>query len=205
MAITTAFSQPVPASAATSRVSFNGGKGGTTARPTPAELAMARERHDPPTAAQVEHQNAASRIASLKYGANHGQPPIAALQRPSEFHGAHIGAAAIAGAAAAAAVATHGPQRFAAHGPATRQHFAYHAPAMRAATMHPHFAYHAPAMRPPAFHPNFAFHAPPMRMGSMGGMHFGGTPHFGGGGPHFGGVRIGGAPHMDGGGGHKLP
>jgi YXWGXW repeat-containing protein len=230
--ITTAFNRPVPA-APENRVSFNGGKGGTTVRPTPAELAMAREHHIAPTAAQVEHQQAASKMADLRFNANHGRPPIAAMQRPNEFHGAHVAAATAAAAAGAAdathaaalhhpavrpptghpqvahrAPVTHAPRRFAAHAPAMRApayhpRFAYHAPAMRTPAYRPRFAYHAPMMRAPAFHPNFAFHAPAMRMGSMGGMHFGGAPHFGGmrmgGGPHFAG-----APHM-GGGGHRAP
>ena len=76
------------------RVSFNGGNGGTTARPTPAELAPAREHHIAPTAAQVEHQQAASKMADLRFNANHGQPPIAAVERPNDFHGAHVGATA---------------------------------------------------------------------------------------------------------------
>jgi hypothetical protein len=201
--IATVFNQPVPAASAPTRVSFNGGNGGATARPTSAQLAILRGRHDPPTAAQVQHQQAASRIASLKFGANHGQPPIAAVQRPNEFHGAHVAAAAagVAGAAAlhrppgvphaapgvahAAPRFAHAAPHYAMHGPATHPNFAYRAPPMHAPAFHPNFAYHAPTMHAPAFHPNFA----------AGGMHFGGAPHFAGGGMHFGG-----APHMGGGG-----
>jgi hypothetical protein len=42
-------------------VSYNGGTGGTTARPTAAEETAAHERHSPATAAQTGHQEAASK------------------------------------------------------------------------------------------------------------------------------------------------
>lgn len=40
-------------------VSFNGGSGGTTARPTAVEEAAARQPHTPPVAAQTQHEQAA--------------------------------------------------------------------------------------------------------------------------------------------------
>ena len=46
-----------------SRVSFSGGHGGMTAKATKAELALAKAHHIPPTAEQVQHQRAASRVA----------------------------------------------------------------------------------------------------------------------------------------------
>ena len=45
--------------ATTNRVSFNGGPGGTRARPTPEQEAAARQRHLSPTSAQVQHEHAA--------------------------------------------------------------------------------------------------------------------------------------------------
>src|ERR1700736_3551821 len=42
------------------RASFNGGTGGTTAQPTAAEQAAAREQHVQPTTAQMQHEHAAS-------------------------------------------------------------------------------------------------------------------------------------------------
>ncbi len=243
--IATVFNRPIPAPAAPTRVSFNGGHGGATLRPTPAQLAILRGPHQPPTAAQIQHRQAASRIASLKFGANHGQPPIPAVQRANEFTGAHVpaaaaaaGAAGVAGAALAAHAAgfhrppgiahaaphfAHAAPHNAMRAPAFHPHvafqhpnFAYHAPTMHAPAVHPNFAYHAPTFQAPAFHQNFAYHAPTFQapafhaptVGSTGGMHFGGAPHFGGGAfaggaPHFsgGGVHFGGAP----GGGPRRP
>jgi hypothetical protein len=107
VAIKTAYNQTVPA-ASGNRVSFNGGQGGVTASPTQAQIVAAQARRDPPTAAQMQHQEAASRIASLKYGANHGQPQLAAVQRANAFEGARTGEAKPAGAAGAAGAAAAG-------------------------------------------------------------------------------------------------
>ena len=223
--IANVFNTPVAAPAAPTRVSYFGGHGGTTVRPTPAELAVAHAHHVGPTAAQISHEREAGRIPSLRYGENHGRPPIPAVARAGEFHGAHV-AAAGAGAAAGAALAAHhfanapnrvahaGPQRVAHAGPqhfahAGPQHFAHAGPQRfaHAAPQHfahaaPHFAMHGPAMHAPAMHQNFA------RMGAPGGMHFGGA-HIAAGGMHFGGaphigggMHFGGAPHFAGGGMH---
>jgi hypothetical protein len=69
------------------RVSFNGGNGGTTAQPTPHELAAANERRVPATAVQMEHQHAASTNKALFASQNHGQPVIAATAKAGEFTG----------------------------------------------------------------------------------------------------------------------
>jgi|SRR5208337_746418 len=209
--IATVFNAPVPAPAAVTRVSYHGGQGGTTLRPTPAELAAAHEHHVAATAEQMRHEREASRIASLRYAENHGQPPIAAVERANEFHGAHVAAAAgvagVAGAALAAHAAlqrpamahaprfAHAAPQNAMHGPAFHPNVAARGPAMHGPAFHPNFAAHGPGIGGPAFHPNFAAHGP--AMGPAGGVHFGGAPNFAGGGAHFGG-----APHFDGGGPH---
>jgi len=59
------------------RISFNGGKGGIEARPTPAEEAAAREQHVAPTRTQVEHARTASMDGALFQSNNHGKPAIA--------------------------------------------------------------------------------------------------------------------------------
>ena len=178
--IANSYSRPVPNPG--NHVAFNGGKGGTTARPTQAQMA-ARASGAPPTAAQMQHQEAASKDPALGFNANHGAPPITAMQRPNEFHGAAAATnapaehpqaaiperpqAATPAQPARPQVAQHAPappQHYAYHAPATRQHYAYHAPVAR-----PHVAYHAPAARPHvAYHPpvvrqNVAVHAPVMR------------------------------------------
>ncbi len=165
-----------------SRVSYRGGPGGTVAKPTAAELA-ARIHRIPPTAAQLQHQRAASRVAALRYKVNHGRPPIAALQRAGEFQ--HAGAVKTAaraaperpkiGAAASVAHARALGQRLAAHAhpehaAAMRRNFVSHAPAMRAPAMHamrPRFAYHPSAMHAPVVGRHFAYHAPAMHAPAM--------------------------------------
>lgn len=69
------------------RVSYNGGPGGLTARPTAAEQAVEREQHIPPVAAQNQHVEAARSNPEMRESANHGKPPIAATAKPGEFRG----------------------------------------------------------------------------------------------------------------------
>lgn len=69
-----------------SRVSFNGGRGGLDARPTAEEEAAGRERHVGPVAAQVQHENSARDNRELRATVNNGRPPIAATPRPGAFN-----------------------------------------------------------------------------------------------------------------------
>lgn len=80
------------------RVSYNGGNGGITARPTPEEEAAANERHIPPVSAQTQHLNEARSNPELRESANHGKPPIAATSRPGDFKGEGVEQAREAGA-----------------------------------------------------------------------------------------------------------
>ena len=80
------------------RVSYNGGQGGITAAPTPAEQAAARERHIPPVAAQTQHIQAAQSNPQLRASANQGRPPIAATPKPAAFQGSGVVPAKAAGA-----------------------------------------------------------------------------------------------------------
>ncbi len=66
------------------RVSYVGGPN-TRAQPTAEETAAARERHLPPTAAQVQHESAARTEPELNATHNQGKPPIAATPRPAQF------------------------------------------------------------------------------------------------------------------------
>ncbi len=79
-------------------VSYNGGPGGTTARPTPEQEAAARQQHVAPTAAQTQHEHAASTNRDLLASVNQGRPPIAATPKPAEFSGRGVVAADRAGA-----------------------------------------------------------------------------------------------------------
>jgi len=80
------------------RVSYNGGNGGITARPTPQEEAAEHDRHIPPVAAQNEHVQAARGNPELRASANHGKPPIAATEKPGDFTGHGVVQARDAGA-----------------------------------------------------------------------------------------------------------
>lgn len=67
------------------RVSFNGGRGGLTARPTSTEQAAARGQHQPATALQEQHRQAAMATHPLLASVNHGRPNITATSKPAEF------------------------------------------------------------------------------------------------------------------------
>ncbi|OOG64753.1 hypothetical protein B0E46_04905 [Rhodanobacter sp. B04] len=70
-----------------SRVSYNGGRGGLMARPSPQEQMAARDRHMQPLAAQQQQIRMASENRSLRASVNHGAPPIAATPRAGAFNG----------------------------------------------------------------------------------------------------------------------
>jgi hypothetical protein len=67
------------------QVSYVGGPGGRTARPTPQEQQVTRGAHRPPTAAQTQHRDGASSQRELLASVNHGKPPIPATQRAGDF------------------------------------------------------------------------------------------------------------------------
>jgi hypothetical protein len=68
------------------RVSYNGGSGGTRARPTAAELAAARDRRGP-TAAQRQLLRSASTNRAQLASVNHGRPTVLATRSPAAFSG----------------------------------------------------------------------------------------------------------------------
>jgi WXXGXW repeat (2 copies) len=72
---------------AVSRVSFNGGSGGVSVRPTAAEVAVTREQHRPAVAAQTQQVQAARINPALRASANHGRPPVAAAANPGVISG----------------------------------------------------------------------------------------------------------------------
>ena len=67
------------------RVSFNGGSGGITARPTPEEEAAVHEQHVAAIPAQMQHERTASSDRSLLASENHGKPAIAATSSAGDF------------------------------------------------------------------------------------------------------------------------
>ena len=95
--ITTVYSRPV-GRAIGSRVSFNGGRGGITLRPTSAQMVAARQRHYPPSNLQRQHEQSARSDPRFSAALNHGRPPVAATQKPGVFSGHGVVPASRAGA-----------------------------------------------------------------------------------------------------------
>ena len=67
------------------RVSYNGGEGGLSARPTAQERIAENEHHTAPMAAQMQHEHAASQNHANFASENHGHPAVAATSRPNSF------------------------------------------------------------------------------------------------------------------------
>jgi hypothetical protein len=91
-AVTNVYNETVVTNNVT-RVSFNGGTGGITARPTLAEEAAAREQHVAAIPAQVQQERTAGANKDLLASENHGRPAIAATAKPGEFTGKGVMAA----------------------------------------------------------------------------------------------------------------
>src|ERR1039457_1272272 len=148
----------------TTRVSFNGGSAGTSARPSPGEMSAAQEHHAEPTPMQTQHEHAASTNHALLASVNHGAPAVAATPKPGVFSGKGVVTASHAAPqhavtshpAAAAPAATHAP---ATHAPAVAHEAVAHpagrpAPSPAAARPEPKaMASHPPAASP---HPSAA-------------------------------------------------
>ena len=80
------------------RVSYNGGPGGISARPTPQDVQAQNERHLPPVATQTQHMDTARANPQLRASYNQSKPLIAATDRPNSFKSDNVVAAEIAGA-----------------------------------------------------------------------------------------------------------
>ena len=91
--ITNVYEKTVIVDPNATRVSFNGGSGGTTVRPTPEQEAAAHEQHVAAIPAQLQHERTASANKALLASENHGQPTIAATSKPNEFAGKGVVAA----------------------------------------------------------------------------------------------------------------
>jgi hypothetical protein len=75
------YSRTVVTPAVTARVSFNGGAGGTLAKPTAKELVAVHERHIPVTVRQIQHHQTAVKNRELLASVNHGRPSAAVLAK----------------------------------------------------------------------------------------------------------------------------
>jgi hypothetical protein len=67
------------------RVSYNGGEGGVSARPSAEQETYASQRHVGPVATQTQHVQEARSNPQLRATANQGKPPIAATAKPADF------------------------------------------------------------------------------------------------------------------------
>jgi hypothetical protein len=74
----------------TTNVSYNGGTGGTAAKPTAEQLAAGREHHVAATPEQTRHVEAAAKDPALSLNSNHGHPTVAATAHPALFTGSGI-------------------------------------------------------------------------------------------------------------------
>ena len=79
------------------RVSYNGGEGGITTRPTPAEEAAAHDRHVGPVASQTQHAEQAHSDPQQRASENRGKPAVAATPKPGAFKDHGVVAARDAG------------------------------------------------------------------------------------------------------------
>ena len=84
--ITNIYNAPVR-NVAAARVSFNGGRGGTSARPTAGQQAALQERHAGPTSVQTQHEQAASQNRAFLSSVNHGRPSVGATAHAASFSG----------------------------------------------------------------------------------------------------------------------
>ncbi|MDB5874748.1 MAG: hypothetical protein JWQ07_4190 [Ramlibacter sp.] len=71
-------------------VSFNGGRGGVSARPDATQLQVQRAAHAAPTPVQVEHERAALAVPTQRATAGRGAAHVAATPRPSGFSDAGV-------------------------------------------------------------------------------------------------------------------
>ena len=85
--VTNVYNRTVINNRTVTRMSFNGGNGGTRARPTAQEQAAARDQHHGATTLQTQHEHLASTNRALRNSVNHGHPAIAATTRPTAFTG----------------------------------------------------------------------------------------------------------------------
>jgi hypothetical protein len=98
------YNQTVVNNVRATRVGYNGGPGGISARPTPAEMAAEHDRHMGATRQQQRHQEFAHQNRAQFASVNHGKPNVVATARAGEFHGNSGGRAG-------------GGQQSASHGP----------------------------------------------------------------------------------------
>jgi len=122
----------------TVNVSYNGGAGGITVRPSAEEQKAASDKHSGPTSVQTQHVQAASTNHQLYESVNKGKPAIAATAKPGEFSGKGV-------VAAKAAAPSYKPVTARAAAPAAAKNVA---PEAKEAPARPATAAHASEIKP---------------------------------------------------------
>jgi len=95
--VTNVYNKTVINNITVNHVSYNGGTGGLTARPTARELVAERDHHIENTSIQREHEHLAASNRELRASVNGGKPAVAATARPAVFSGAGVVRARSAG------------------------------------------------------------------------------------------------------------
>jgi len=85
--ITNVYTKTVVHNTTVTNVSFNGGSGGTSAKPNAEELAAAKDKHEPATGLQSHHEHSASGNHALLASVNGGKPGVAATAAAGHFAG----------------------------------------------------------------------------------------------------------------------
>ncbi|HKZ11379.1 MAG TPA: YXWGXW repeat-containing protein [Rhodanobacteraceae bacterium] len=71
------------------RTSYNGGRGGLSARPTATQRSYANQHRVSPTQFQVQQRDKALRDPAQRFKSNRGHPAVFATQRAGRFEGTH--------------------------------------------------------------------------------------------------------------------
>jgi hypothetical protein len=119
--ITNVYNAPVH-NVSVTHVSFNGGHGGTSARPTARQEAAAREHHVDRTNVQAQHEHAASQNRAFLSSVNHGRPNVGATAHAANFSGAGVVHTRNAGATPNAAHSHNAPHQAPVHQATTPTH-----------------------------------------------------------------------------------
>lgn len=88
--VVNAYSRPVIVSPTASLVSYNGGVGGLTVKPTPQQVAFGNQQHIPATAVQMQHQTAAGSDKAMLATTNNGRPAVAATTNAGQLTGTGV-------------------------------------------------------------------------------------------------------------------
>ena len=72
-----------------SRVSYNGGRGGLSARPSARQRAWGNQRHIQPTSMQTRQRDTAMRNPAQRFKSNQGRPAVFATRHAGNFAGPH--------------------------------------------------------------------------------------------------------------------